>query len=122
MTSAAAAERWIENGHEHALCDFCRARCSTHPDAANPLAPCGDCGRVTCEDHRVLDEGDRCVDCAAVFYAQKHRDDLADAHERVIDRMDGGEELEAAVEAVYCDYGGMEFRRALVAFAGGRAA
>ena len=43
--------------------------CTTHPDAANPLAPCQDCGAVTCLDHRILDEADRCNACAAIFYA-----------------------------------------------------
>jgi len=64
-------ERWTdERGHEHGLCHFCGADCSTHPDAANPLAPCGDCGTVTCPDHRVEDAADRCNACAAVFYAR----------------------------------------------------
>lgn len=67
-------ERWTdERGHEHALCAYCQADCSTHPDAANPLAPCQDCGAVTCLDHRVEDEADRCVGCAATFYAQETR-------------------------------------------------
>jgi hypothetical protein len=46
-------------------CAFCGTLCSTHQDAAHPLAPCGDCGAVTCSDHRVVDEADRCVACAA---------------------------------------------------------
>jgi|SRR5262245_26745447 len=45
--------------------------CTTHPDAANPLAYCGDCGQVTCPDHRVDDDATRCVDCAATHYASK---------------------------------------------------
>lgn len=54
-------------------CYLCAAvgrvtECSTHPDAANPLAPCQDCGMVTCLDHRVEDAADRCNVCAALFY------------------------------------------------------
>lgn len=47
--------------------------CTTHPDAANPLTYCGDCGQVACPDHRVEDDADRCVDCAATFYAAAGR-------------------------------------------------
>jgi hypothetical protein len=54
---------------EQHACAFCSSVCSTHPDAANPLTYCGDCGRVACPDHRVDDAADRCVDCAATFYA-----------------------------------------------------
>ena len=55
--------------HEHAPCALCGVDCSTHDDAANPLASCGDCGAATCPDHRVADAATRCVDCAAKFYA-----------------------------------------------------
>jgi hypothetical protein len=55
--------------YESRPCAFCGVDCTTHPDAANPLDPCGDCGRVTCPDHRVDDAAARCVDCAATFYA-----------------------------------------------------
>ena len=57
-----------DNGHEHAACHICNADCSTHPDAGNSLAQCGDCGGATCPDHRVDDAATRCVDCAATFY------------------------------------------------------
>lgn len=57
------------HGHEHRPCAFCALDCSTHPDAGNPLSFCGDCGRVTCPDHRVDDMAERCVECASVFYA-----------------------------------------------------
>jgi hypothetical protein len=55
--------------YEEQPCAICGTTCSTHPDAANPIAGCGDCGRTTCLDHRVEDAATRCVDCAATFYA-----------------------------------------------------
>jgi len=58
-----------ERGHQHAACHLCGVDCSTHPDAGNPLARCGDCGRPTCPDHRVDDAAMRCNECAATFYA-----------------------------------------------------
>jgi hypothetical protein len=64
-----AARRTSTTTHEHAACSICGTDCSTHPDAANPIARCGDCGGVTCLDHRVEDAATRCVDCAATFYA-----------------------------------------------------
>jgi hypothetical protein len=60
-----------DNGHQHRPCWLCGSDCSTHPDAANPLACCGDCGRPTCPDHRVDDHAQRCNACAAVFYSQQ---------------------------------------------------
>lgn len=106
-----------EQGHEHAACYACQADCSSHPDAANPLAPCGDCGQVTCLDHRVSDQADRCLDCANVFYREEHRNNLRDAAGQVIDRMDyKPETIEQAAEAVYPDWGGPGFRDDLVRF------
>jgi hypothetical protein len=58
-----------ERGDEHQACHMCGADCSTHPDAGNPLACCGDCGKPTCPDHRVDDSAQRCNECAAVHYA-----------------------------------------------------
>lgn len=61
---------WLDDhGHIHGTCR-CGHDCSTHPDAANPLAGCGDCGADTCPDCRVEDQATRCVECASVFYAQ----------------------------------------------------
>jgi hypothetical protein len=57
-------------GSTHQPCHMCGVDCSTHGDAANPLASCGDCGGVTCPDHRVEDGATRCNACAAVFYAE----------------------------------------------------
>ena len=57
-----------ERGHAHRSCAVCGADCSTHPDAANPLDFCGDCGAPTCPDHRVEDTAGRCVDCASHHY------------------------------------------------------
>jgi hypothetical protein len=46
-------------------------------------------------------------------------DDLSAAFARVLSRMDDkGETLDEAVEAVYPDFGGMDFRAALLVFAG----
>jgi hypothetical protein len=64
-----AATYTDERGHEHAACHICGADCSTHPDAGNSLARCGDCGRAACPDHRVEDAATRCNECAATFYA-----------------------------------------------------
>lgn len=65
-----AAGVWVDGrGIEHRPCFTCGVDCTTHPDAANPLSFCGDCGHVTCPDHRVLDETERCVACAARHYA-----------------------------------------------------
>lgn len=62
-------ETWIdERGDQHAFC-VCGHDCSTHPDAAHPLATCGDCGIPTCDECRVADSALRCSDCAAKFYA-----------------------------------------------------
>ena len=61
--------------HQIEACAICLSvdgrytECSTHPDAANPLARCGDCGAATCPDHRVDDGAQRCNACAVVFYA-----------------------------------------------------
>jgi hypothetical protein len=60
--------RPTDDGHQHEACHLCGVDCSTHPDAANPLASCGDCGRPTCPDHRVDDAATRCNECAATFY------------------------------------------------------
>jgi hypothetical protein len=69
--TATTPETWKDDkGYEHQFCHLCGADCSTHPDAANPLACCGDCGRPTCPDHRVDDDAQRCNACAAVFYGQ----------------------------------------------------
>lgn len=61
--------------YEYRPCAFCGADCLTHPDAGNSLAFCGDCGAATCPDHRVDDEAQRCVQCAASHYASAHGDD-----------------------------------------------
>lgn len=63
-----------EHGHQHQPCAICGVDCSTHPDAGNPLALCGDCGLPTCPDHRVQDQADRCVDCASKFYQDVEAD------------------------------------------------
>ena len=61
---------WVdEAGHVHGTC-ACGNDCSTHPDAAYPLAGCGDCGADTCPDCRVEDAATRCNACAAKFYAK----------------------------------------------------
>lgn len=47
----------------------------------------------------------------------KTMDQLRDAHDRVICRIDDkAETVEQAVEAVYCDYGDLRFRKLLVAY------
>jgi len=56
-------------GHEHAACIVCGVDCSTHPDAGNSLDQCGDCGGVTCPDHREENNAARCPKCAARFRA-----------------------------------------------------
>jgi len=60
-----------ERGHEHAPCGVCGVDCSTHPDAGNPLDFCGDCGVVTCPDHREDNSAARCPACAALFAAEQ---------------------------------------------------
>jgi hypothetical protein len=72
MTTYDAFEPYTDAaGHDHQPCGLCGADCSTHPDAGNALASCGDCGCATCPDHRVDDAATRCNACAAVFYAAK---------------------------------------------------
>jgi hypothetical protein len=44
-----------DRGHYHGICR-CGHDCSTHPDAGNPLAYCGDCGEPTCPDCRIEDD------------------------------------------------------------------
>jgi hypothetical protein len=61
-----------DRGFEHLPCHMCGSDCSTHPDAANPLSSCGDCGKATCPDHRVEDDAQRCNACAAIFYANEN--------------------------------------------------
>lgn len=68
-TTTTATTYTDERGHEHAACHLCGVDCSTHPDAGNPLANCGDCGRATCPDHRVDDTAARCNECAAAYYS-----------------------------------------------------
>lgn len=45
---------------------------------------------------------------------------LQEAAERVLCRQDGGEELLDAIEAVFPDYGGLEFRARLYLYITGR--
>jgi len=47
----------------------------------------------------------------------EYKSKLSDAHERVINRIDSGETLEQAVEAVADDYGGPEFKADLIRYA-----
>lgn len=62
-------ETWMNGKYQEAVCAHCGVVVSTHPDAGNPWAGCGDCGVATCPDCRVDDQAQRCVTCAAVFYA-----------------------------------------------------
>lgn len=49
------------------------------------------------------------------------KEELAEALGRVLDRMDGkSESLDDAIEAVYSDYGGLDFASELRAYAQGR--
>jgi hypothetical protein len=73
-----------DKGLEHADCHFCGTDCNTHPDAANPLSTCGDCGAVTCLDHRVADQASRCVDCAAAFYASPAPTERTRSNRRIV--------------------------------------
>ncbi|HMJ04006.1 MAG TPA: hypothetical protein VK506_13785 [Conexibacter sp.] len=52
-----------EAGYAHKPCHICGVDCSTHPDAGNPLALCGDCGKATCPDHRDETPATRCSSC-----------------------------------------------------------
>lgn len=58
-----------DGGIEHVPCHMCGTDCTSHPDAANPIAACGDCGKIACLDHRVEDSATRCNCCAAIAYA-----------------------------------------------------
>lgn len=100
-----------DDGHEHRACHVCGADCSTRPDAGNPLDSCGDCGKATCPDHREESMAARCTPCAA----RKAADDFDAATTCVLNRMDDGESLEDAAEAVYGDFGGVEYRARLIA-------
>ena len=103
-----------EQGIDHAVC-ACGHDCSTHEDAAYSLGSCGDCGAATCEDCRVCDAAGRCSACAAVFYLDEWRGALFDARDQAGFRIDDGETIEEAAEAVYPYFGGEAFREQLVA-------
>ncbi len=70
---------WVdEAGHVHGTC-FCGSDCSTHPDAANPLDCCADCGADTCYDHReYVNNAPICLDCLQVRALSMRRDEWAD--------------------------------------------
>jgi hypothetical protein len=96
MQNRAHDAHWMdEQDHIHGTCR-CGHDCSTHPDAGNSLAGCGDCGADTCPDCRVDDEATRCVECAAVFYAaQKPKVQLA------IDTYGGSATAAMAIRAAH---------------------
>lgn len=52
-----------EQGFEEGDCASCGDRCSTHPDASDSLAFCGDCNAVTCSCCREDDPAQRCPKC-----------------------------------------------------------
>lgn len=58
------SKTWTENGLIYGNCHVCGQECNTHDDAAYTLDYCGDCGNVTCQDHR-SGQASRCSICEA---------------------------------------------------------
>lgn len=54
-------------GIRHAPCCVCAVDCTSHPYAAHAIAYCGDCGGVTCSEHRDESAATRCPHCAALW-------------------------------------------------------
>lgn len=66
VKQAPFAPHWSDGKHEHGTCR-CGNDCSTHPDAANSLDGCADCGADTCPDCRdSVNNAPICTDCLHV--------------------------------------------------------
>ena len=56
-----------ENGIDYAPCHICGTTVCTHPEAGNTLEYCGDCGKVTCLEHREEGGASRCTNCQSIY-------------------------------------------------------